>query len=147
MKLGLSKTILILSILLTGTNATAEIFRCEGRSAPTGELPNSKITFDIVMPVTFDSHLSILDRETKKLEHFGDRTGHGIIEIIKIFPKAERYPFIVTRKPSAVNHMYGFFVEGGIPVVIHIDTWKKEKIFSLYDAFYFPGSVVVGTCR
>ncbi|TBR08847.1 MAG: hypothetical protein EPO47_07720 [Rugosibacter sp.] len=100
------------------------------------------------MPQNFDSYLEILDRQTEGLKSVShNMVGEGIIEVKKLSSKPERFSFVVTRRPSAENLLYGFYIDGDIPVVVNIDTWKKEKPFFLYDPLFYPGSVVSGTCK
>lgn len=137
-------SVAVLLLFTLETNASAQVFRCVGHSARSG----TEITLDIVMPQNFDSYLEILDRQTEGLKSVShNMVGEGIIEVKKLSSKPERFSFVVTRRPSAENLLYGFYIDGDIPVVVNIDTWKKEKPFFLYDPLFYPGSVVSGTCK
>lgn len=135
----------ILLALTITTTAHSEALRCAG-TTPGG----LEFTLDIVVPQDFNLTLTTTDKNGRfNSIIYGDShgsIGEGVIEVkfSRIMPK--RFPFVITRRPSEMDSLTGFYIEEDTPVIVKIDSRVAGKPLLLYDPLFFPDAPLLGKC-
>jgi hypothetical protein len=108
-----------------------------------------KVRIDITLPAEKDMNflLCTLDKSDINLIDETTFVGIGEIEITEILKPAERshrHKFIVTRMPSKVNSLVGFYVTDTYVNSIRVELWQEKKTFIYFDTVL--NEVLKGEC-
>lgn len=123
----------------------SEVLRCV-TTTPGG----LELTLNIVLPQDFNLTLTTTDKEGRlNSVIYGDSLtsiGEGVIEEKMLSRQAKRFPFVVTRLPSEMDSLTGFYIEDGTPIIVKVDSRVAGKPFLLYDPLFYSEAPLSGKC-
>jgi hypothetical protein len=140
----------ILMMLLAVVSSTAMTAHSEVLRCVCTTLGGLEFTLDIVVPEDFNLTLTTTDKKGRfNSMIYGDSLvsiGEGVIEVKMLSQQAKRFPFVVTRRPTEMNSLTGFYIEDGTPIIVKIDPRVVGKPLLLYDPLFYPEAPVLGKC-
>jgi len=140
-------TLMMLLAVVSSSAMTAhsEVLRCVTTTAGGLEL-----TLNIIVPQDFNLTLTTTDKKGRfNSIIYGDSLvsiGEGVIEVKMLSHQAKRFPFVVTRRPSEMNSLTGFYIEEDTPIIVKVDSRVAGKPFLLYDPLFYPEAPLSGKC-
>ena len=131
-------------LILANVVWSAEIIVGNGSDYRFGELPETSYRFEL----TFE-------RSGKPARLQVPESSIGAIQVIgKIkvsfddpdFDLWHEFPFYITQLGDDEQHsLIGFYITHGYPNILQIDTWEKDKEFTLFELFRSKEKILKGT--
>lgn len=149
MKKTIAAAILIVLTQITPVEASPLTVRCSAK-ASFGNMP-IEVQIDIALPEKINKYIKyvFVSRDGKEVEVIEEiSVGIGAIEITENAgggKESHRHKFIVTRMPSDVNSLIGFYTINQYVNSIRVEWWEKTKTFIYFDTY--NNEVLRGTCR